>query len=990
MKKANRLVLFMLTIITSVFPLFFWFQPGKLIYLGDLNYPLNPLLYWLTKLTNTWIWSFPGGSSHDQAPSLLVYQGIPALLSLLHINLYFAQILFYVFWLAVTSISFIFFAERLRRRLELGPVFTYTGVVLYQFNIYRMIMFGDAAHTAIYAAIPLVLGLLLYAYETKLARWAALAGLAMVVASPAGANPPMYVVFLMIIFVVAAYFFFASNRKFETIKQYGLFAMVFLFSNLFWMVPFVLGQFGALIVAGLGQNNLANWVDSVSVHTSWYNVLRLQGAWDWYAGFNNQPYVAYSNTYLTNSFLLSWSLLLPAVAIVAIILRRKYWTFSWTIAFLGVAGFFLSMGTHQPATKFFQWLILHIPLFWMFRSPWYKFGLWQAFATVILVSIASDLFITWAKKHFHIHQYLFIGLGFLAIVASGVSVYPFINGLKFPNEKARLNIPEYVISNSNVLEKSATGEILLLPSAPAFNYKWKWSGLLDPLFFSTTNRLLYTSQLIGSEFLKPSRGWLFDAFAGQLYSESGTDAARGILAWLKPQGILQRDDLDYNFYGPGKDSPEFIKARLSQIGLTKTDPRVVSPWHLYRTGYDSTPVSLNYQVFYTPQHPTKILPFLAELNLLDPDTVFISDQDNLMEIEKAGIPYRQFFAIEMDKPLTYDGNPQFELNATSGKYRLLVKQAETSDPRLLVNAKKIVWEKIGSTWWRSSPIDLDFATNTLSVDTSGNIEEHALAFNQPQAWVAEDVDPNAQGAPNFSNTLIVEEKNGVKLSATGHRQMFKTELVNLAANTLYRISFDYKTDANVSAEYSVHLANVGTAITGPLPASSEWKRVDSVFRVKEGTAHTYLNLFSYPATVGVPGHQSYRNVSVQKVTSIEQTIFEKVTEIPDQLQSGVLADTQFNPTRATTVIPNRTRPGILTFNQEFSSLWQLRGVPGATHIKANWYANAWIIPAGKSIPVAITFSLQRWFILSLIISIATALIILWAFIKLSRRIWFRK
>ncbi|MFA4846479.1 MAG: hypothetical protein WC654_08075, partial [Patescibacteria group bacterium] len=551
-----------------MFPLLFWYQSGKLIYLGDLNYPLDPWLYWSAKLTQTWKDTFPGGTTHSQAPSMLLYQGIPALLSLLRVNLSVAQIGVYTLWLVLPSLTIALFAEELRKRIDLTVVFTYAAVVLYQFNIYRMIMFGDAAHMVIYATLPLVAGLMLRGERTRDTKWAVLAGLAMVLAAPAGPNPPMYAVLIGALTVIFGYCLATSPHRRETLGRYGIWFITFLATNAFWIAPFLVGQLSVVGSGGLGSNNLASWVDSVSGNSSWYNLLRLQGAWDWYAGFNNQPYVPYAASYQTNPFLIGWSLVLPVVAILALVVRRQYRGFAVLIATLGVLGFVLAMGTHEPMTQLYRWLVSHVPLFWIFRSPWYKFGFWQTLSMVILASITLDIIAAWIRQRWSSFKSTLPIIGALLVLGAAVSVYPLITGKKFPATTAYLDVPDYIATNAAALTLNQPGELLLLPSAPAFNYTWKWSGLIDPLFYITNNRLLYTAQQIGTDATSPTRGWLSDAFTKQLYAANGALAAKGILAWIRPQAIVQRDDIDYAYYG-SQDRPAFIQDRLAAIQLPK-------------------------------------------------------------------------------------------------------------------------------------------------------------------------------------------------------------------------------------------------------------------------------------------------------------------------------------------------------------------------------------------------------------------------------------
>jgi hypothetical protein len=66
-------------------------------------------------------------------------------------------------------------------------------------------------------------------------------------------------------------------------------------------------------------------------------------------------------------------------------------------------------------------------------------------------------------------------------------------------------------------------------------------------------------------------------------------------------------------------------------------------------------------------------------------------------------------------------------------------------------------------------------------------------------------------------------------------------------------------------------------------------------------------------------------------------------------------------------------PSVLVLNEAFDPSWiaRVNGVQISTHFEANGFSNGWVIPAGTSMTVVITFGLQGYFLLGSLIAIAS-------------------
>ena len=205
--------------------------------------------------------------------------------------------------------------------------------------------------------------------------------------------------------------------------------------------------------------------------------------------------------------------------------------------------------------------------------------------------------------------------------------------------------------------------------------------------------------------------------------------------------------------------------------------------------------------------------------------------------------------------------------------------------------------------------------------------------------------------------------------------MYKAPLTNMEPSRLYKLTFDYRTDGTAKGRYSVHLGGVGlTAVQRDLEAVSEWTPVVTTFRVAPGTTSTSLNFFSFPSTVGTVAHQSYRNVHVTEISSLESVLFEEQVSPATGLGStGVVTLINQMPTKVTASLPAHAGSALLTFDQQFDSNWQLTGADPTQHFSGNWYANSWILPAGGATTITAEYRVQRWFWAGIAISLLTLL-----------------
>jgi len=589
-KKIFLLVLFLTSFILIVGR---WFAKGDLIISSDLTFPLKPLFYFTNKLVYQWLSDLNGGISHAVAPSLFIFHGVGSVLNLFLNDPRVIQDIHFVFWLFLPVITIFFLGKYLFRKEKYLLLLTFFFILFYSFNLYRVIMFGDAAHMSIYAAAPLVLLFTIKAFsEKKFLKYSFLIAFSSLIASGAGANPPMYAVFLIppifyIFFVLIESYF--KKQFFEVL----FFTLKFSFStglisfllNSYWILPLIYQYFNLIKVKNLEEAGLFDWSLGTSAVTSITNIIRMQGAWDWYSGFGGDPYIPYAGNYQNNLILLFLGFLLPILAFSAVYFVRNRYTIFFT--FITLIGIIFSQGAHPPFGPIYNFLTQHVPLFWMFRSSWYKFSFLVALGYSYLGAIsATYIFSQLVKKKIEIFKLKFAYI-FLFLVTCGTLIYayPFINGEKFPKKGVRkilpashVKVPDYVYKSADWI--NAQKEIFrtfAFPNMPAFIYKWDFNGLTDVTFYLYDKGELYTSDQVGTNNKTNSIGVINAQIYNAIYSDQFEKALK-LSGLLSTKYLVERNDIRYDFYG-GYESPKFVNQKLhGMLG----DPRVFGEWNFYK------------------------------------------------------------------------------------------------------------------------------------------------------------------------------------------------------------------------------------------------------------------------------------------------------------------------------------------------------------------------------------------------------------------------
>jgi hypothetical protein len=267
--------------------------------------------------------------------------------------------------------------------------------LLYVFNSYFMFsILVSREQTYLWAAYPLLTAVFIRGIQTKKLSYALLFGLVSLWGASGALNFPLLVLVFITCFFFSFYYLFISSDKAEPIYllKFGLLCLVvyFLF-NAWWIFPF-LPYFVRINEDYADAFVPLVYVKDASELTSFLAVSRLFRNVDW-------PYFTgslYLNSLVIFNNLVSFFLpfLMMAVFLLARNNRKLIRFFGlFTLLFL-----FLSKGSHGPFGKVYEWLIVNIPLFSLFRHPLNKFGMPLSLGYAVLFGIGLDQFLTWIKN----------------------------------------------------------------------------------------------------------------------------------------------------------------------------------------------------------------------------------------------------------------------------------------------------------------------------------------------------------------------------------------------------------------------------------------------------------------------------------------------------------------------------------------------------------------------------------------------------------------
>src|SRR5258708_688884 len=384
MKKGSNFAKFVFLTLLSLTPIIWFFgKKGILIDGVDTNFPLDPTV-WFQRRFFTWQNVANAGSDFSASTAGTFFHLLQFLPFKLGLPLPAVELFSLLFWFTLIVFSSWFLARTFFPKRSFPQIIF---VVLYSLNIWLFNSWENVkvANLALAAAIPMGMSILILLRRGRIKRGMAalLSVFAGIVLSGAGINPAYIICFFLILsiyFLAEIFIDFGSwTLVIERFKDFLLLATFIILVNAFWILPSLSFIFGSITSSNsIGALGFTNWVASLSENTSFVNVLRMQGAWDWYTvdSVTKLPiYIPYAVHYFYNPVFVGFSYLIPFLAFLAFFLKKRKYILQYvSFGVMLVIGVFLAAGTHPPSGNLFRFLANHLPFFSLFRSPWYIFA----------------------------------------------------------------------------------------------------------------------------------------------------------------------------------------------------------------------------------------------------------------------------------------------------------------------------------------------------------------------------------------------------------------------------------------------------------------------------------------------------------------------------------------------------------------------------------------------------------------------------------------
>lgn len=497
LKYMKRLINWIPTLVIVLigFTPLVWFykRPGILIDGSDTNFPLDPVS-WFTRRLYVWNSTLNGGVDFSSSSAGLFFHFTQVVPTFLGFNLQYVQIISLVFWfLLIVILSYLFAYKIFPNKFMPRLVF----VAFYCFNIYLFNTWENVkvANLALTASIPFGLLILFSLKEKSISflKAAFLSSVLGIIAMGSGINPAYFITLFLVFFIFYMSCVLTARNFSEVIlrtKEFLFVSSIVVLINFHWILPTLnyifsnIGPFGSIDKIGY-----TNWIDSLSRDTSLVNIFRLQGAWDWYSfdSATNLPlYIPYAVNYFFRTPFIFFSFFITSLAFLAFIFRNSKEKSSLHVFFgvLLLVGVFLGAGTHLPTGGIFRQVLLKLPFFSLFRSPWYIFTPFVTLAYAGLISLLTYQAYTIGSSIRPRFLSWVVGIGAVSLViANLIYTYPLVTGKIFRpklSDNFYIRFPSYVFDAQKWLRQAKTfesGRIISFPDDEIERFKWGYNGI---------------------------------------------------------------------------------------------------------------------------------------------------------------------------------------------------------------------------------------------------------------------------------------------------------------------------------------------------------------------------------------------------------------------------------------------------------------------------------------------------------------------------------
>lgn len=999
-KKIKENCMYIVVLLFCLTPLV-WFigKDGVLINGIDTNFPLDPII-WFSRRFYVWNALANAGQDFSSSTAGLFFHFIQFVPYKLGFNLQQVQIFSLVFWFSLIILGAFLLARTIFPKKAFVQLLF---VSLYSFNIYLFNTWENVkvANLSLVAAVPLALTLLvLLRQKLVTVKMAALLSVFIgIVLSGAGINPAYFVSFFLIILVyIAAEMIGNFDKHFIISRVVHILTLGIpvVLVNLFWILPTAYFISHNISASGsIDKIGFTNWIDSLSQNTSILNIMRLQGAWDWYAidGKTGLPlYIPYALSYFYRLPFILFSFLLPALAIIALFgsnKRNNSLHISFGVMF--VLGVFLGVGTYLPTGDIFRWLSVNLPFFTLFRSPWYIF---TPLLTLSLAGLVSLLFYNLEGK-FPSSRFIVPGLCVILIVGNLLYAYPLISGKIFrPGrpDSFYVEFPEYVYDAKKWLSESNEGRVIGYPDGEVENFEWGYRGIESILSLLADRENLYVpintpdspiTHLVNRLYRDLKRGEIGSAqsIAGKLNVG---------LIFEKSDQLVVSEELPASI--KNFSSRTFGKWTFYEFPGSGFTPKIFATSALFL----AYPYNIKESVF-SALKPTDLV-----INPNDgivkqiPDIAMLSGQVVLAENSQLK-DFQSFKYTDShlsNRVLSRDlsrVNFIFEL-PEDGVYQPFLERYRLEDFGLdstksldiEVDGKKASWNVDSSpgSYLRFVPIMLSKGRHTVSLKLSNKNLIFGGEFNDDETFT--------RAGEGRGEGLYAIEDNGKEQFLS----IVNIDKADITAK-FKALSFDPMADYYVEVKYKQIYGNNAKAMLvqstnstllkvqhESMPNYPEWRVFSFYYDPVRVKSEMYVELAAPHISDPLGTKVLYDGLKIQKVFSNELLLVR-------QGDSSLLSVPKVNfkklsPSLYEGEVKGVDRAHVIVFSENYSPEWEISAYDNSGselalnpyHFSANFYANAWYFErTPENYKIKIYYKPQNLFSLGLLISAASILVL---------------
>lgn len=1010
----------LIILILSLSPIIWFWGKGSVLINGiDTNFPLDPISWFIRRF---YVWDAVANAGRDFSSSVagLFFHLTQVIPYSLGANLQLTQLISLIFWFGlITTGAFIFSRALFQGRYLIQVLF----VTFYSFNIFLFNTWENVkvANLSLVAAIPFGLAIFFGLNQGKISytRAAFFAILVGLVLSGSGINPAYFITF----FIVMTIFYLSLalgelNRGtiIEATKSFLWISLFIVLINLFWIVPTTSFVFETISPqASIDKIGFTNWVQSLSENTSLFNILRLQGAWDWYTvdGVTKLPvFIPYSLDYFRRIPFLVFSFLVPFLAVLSLILRKRgvnnlYLFFSVCL----ILGVFLGTGTHLPTGAVFSFLAEHIPFFTLFRSPWY------IFTPLVFLSYAgliSLLFSYLEEKNIP----LFLNTAIVILIISNLLYsYPLVTGKIFRpgrQDSFYVNFPPYVFAAANWLKENTHNRIVGYPDDEIEQFSWGYRGIESILSLLTSKEVFYSSLISPNSEISLILREFFLNLKRQTFTQT--------------QNIAQKINIGLIFEKKDQNSITFTFPKKLMV----KEEASFGSWTFYKFPEEALPKIFSAKSFYAAYPHNKGVEIVS---VLGPSEVLVNSSDSVVrgidevsgnarnivlssnllveDLKKFGYQHkladrllrRETNKVELVIEIPQEGfyTPVLE------RYRIEDFGLSTDRITVLENGKEKVWlaRQSNDSFIYFQPIFLDAGEHKIQIKLNnknlipfGDFETE-LGYSIRGGGKVEVINDDLNERGSSSNETKVSSSNKV-LSIWN----------NTFSDDVWAVFSLRDTDKNVpylvQLKYRQMFGNDAQVIVGQkksddkspfvklqnerFPYYLEWQIASFFYEPVKTQSNLEVSLAAPPFLEKNPLGTKvlYDDLEMYPVFT-NKLIFvgvEKATNQLNRLDTPKITFKKISPVEYEGTVSGAS-PHVIIFSENYSPQWQLSAfsmdgkklISKPAHFSANYFANAWFMKGTpREYKIKIYYKRQDLFILGSIASAISVIIVVAALI----------